>query len=297
MTATEEQRRVKALLEETIVLLCKNGLDYKTQFTVEALIGITLDQKNVILINIKETIFNDSCTEADLYDENMDQDKMSHISNEPENNGARSEDEEFGYNEDLNPSTSSDSLNNSAQINEYGNNQTNQSSQHHPKSYNHTTDESTPHTNQVNYNHNSGNNENSQPFSQTQERQTTSQHKKTLHPFGDGKASNNDNHYNSGSNKGPKHRHHKASTETAGEINPLSSRNAVDENASRTLPLNIHMFKSEPPDFEDMPAAIRDSFGIGVGSNNISSGSLSMKWHPDEFLSDLSNMVKHHCIN
>lgn len=51
-----DQERVKALLKETITLLCKNGLEYKNRFCVDALIGITLDEDDVFLVKITETV-------------------------------------------------------------------------------------------------------------------------------------------------------------------------------------------------------------------------------------------------
>ena len=56
MGVTADQLRVKTLLTETIILLCKNGLHFKKEFSIEGLIGITLDDENVFLVNIKETI-------------------------------------------------------------------------------------------------------------------------------------------------------------------------------------------------------------------------------------------------
>ena len=56
MVLKADQLRMKALLKETITLLCKNGLNYKSEFSVEALIGITLDKGDVFLVNINERI-------------------------------------------------------------------------------------------------------------------------------------------------------------------------------------------------------------------------------------------------
>ncbi len=60
MVATNEKDRLKTLLKDTITLLCKNGLAYKSCFNVEALIGITLDQDDVFLVSINEQIRNAS---------------------------------------------------------------------------------------------------------------------------------------------------------------------------------------------------------------------------------------------
>lgn len=59
MTLKADQEQVKALLTETITLLCKNGLHFKSEFCVEGLIGITLDHSEVFLISIKETVRSD----------------------------------------------------------------------------------------------------------------------------------------------------------------------------------------------------------------------------------------------
>lgn len=53
---TPDQQRVKQLLCETITLLCKNGLHFEAEFSIDALIGITLDQREVFLVSIKETV-------------------------------------------------------------------------------------------------------------------------------------------------------------------------------------------------------------------------------------------------
>lgn len=53
---TPDREKLKTLLTETITLLCKNGLDFQSEFSIEALIGITLDQNDVFLVSIKETV-------------------------------------------------------------------------------------------------------------------------------------------------------------------------------------------------------------------------------------------------
>ena len=58
MVLHEEQERVKTLLTDTITLLCRNGLTFKSEFNISALIGITLDKDNVFLVDIRETIKN-----------------------------------------------------------------------------------------------------------------------------------------------------------------------------------------------------------------------------------------------
>ena len=58
MVVKEEQERVRTLLCDTITLLCRNGLTYKNEFNISAVIGITLDKEEVMLVDIRETIKN-----------------------------------------------------------------------------------------------------------------------------------------------------------------------------------------------------------------------------------------------
>ena len=69
-----EQTRLKKLLAEAIPLLCKNGIEYKSEFSIEALIGITLDKDQVVLISINETVNNSgSVVQQELEDEDISQ--------------------------------------------------------------------------------------------------------------------------------------------------------------------------------------------------------------------------------
>ena len=51
-----EHQRLKILLTEAVTLLCKTGLSYKSEFSVEGLLGITVDHSDVFLVGVKETI-------------------------------------------------------------------------------------------------------------------------------------------------------------------------------------------------------------------------------------------------
>ena len=72
MVLKAEQERVHALLKDTITLLCKNGLSFKSEFSVEALIGITLDKNDVFLININEIIRSEVSQKVTEYDRQGD---------------------------------------------------------------------------------------------------------------------------------------------------------------------------------------------------------------------------------
>ena len=65
MKLQEDQQRLKGLLQETITLLCKNGLNYSAEFSVEALIVITLDQDKIFHTSIKETVAKESTVTDD----------------------------------------------------------------------------------------------------------------------------------------------------------------------------------------------------------------------------------------
>ena len=70
MVLKPDQERVKTLLQDTITLLCRNGLNYKFEFNVSALIGITLDKNEVFLVDIRETVKNNVKEDDDSGEEN-----------------------------------------------------------------------------------------------------------------------------------------------------------------------------------------------------------------------------------
>lgn len=56
MVIKADQARVRDLVAETVTLLCKNGLDFQSELSIHALIGITLDKSDVFLVSINETV-------------------------------------------------------------------------------------------------------------------------------------------------------------------------------------------------------------------------------------------------
>ncbi len=56
MVLKPDQQKMQQLLSEAITVLCKNGLNYQSHMNVEALVGITLDDNEVILVSVRETI-------------------------------------------------------------------------------------------------------------------------------------------------------------------------------------------------------------------------------------------------
>ena len=65
MVVSAEQERVRSLIIDTVSLLCKNGLHYTKEFSIEGLLGITLDKDNVFLVNIKEIIKSETYESSD----------------------------------------------------------------------------------------------------------------------------------------------------------------------------------------------------------------------------------------
>ena len=47
---------MKCIISETIIALCNSGLDFSSELSVEGLLGITLDGRDIMLVNIKEVI-------------------------------------------------------------------------------------------------------------------------------------------------------------------------------------------------------------------------------------------------
>ena len=64
----EEQDKVRALLREAVTVLCRNGLTYTRELTVEGLLGITLDNQDVFLVSINECIKQGDNTAVSLGD-------------------------------------------------------------------------------------------------------------------------------------------------------------------------------------------------------------------------------------
>ena len=55
-TMKNDRDRMKCIISETIVALCNSGLDFSNELSIEGLLGITLDGRDIILVNINEVI-------------------------------------------------------------------------------------------------------------------------------------------------------------------------------------------------------------------------------------------------
>ena len=56
------QEQMKSLLADSIINLCKNSLHFSSEISVEALVGVTLDKQNILLMNINKSISCDPVT-------------------------------------------------------------------------------------------------------------------------------------------------------------------------------------------------------------------------------------------
>jgi len=60
----EDQERVRALLTDTITLLCTNGLSFQRKLRVQGLLGITIDDDEVFIVDIHETLSGGSTVDS-----------------------------------------------------------------------------------------------------------------------------------------------------------------------------------------------------------------------------------------
>jgi len=52
----ETEQRVRTSLRDAILLLCQTGLKFNTELSIDGLLAVTLDKKDVFLLSIKETL-------------------------------------------------------------------------------------------------------------------------------------------------------------------------------------------------------------------------------------------------
>ena len=56
MGLTRREEKIKQAITDALTSLCKDSLSYELQFSIEGLLGITLDETDVILVKIDETV-------------------------------------------------------------------------------------------------------------------------------------------------------------------------------------------------------------------------------------------------
>ena len=69
MDVKAQQERVKQLIADTVSLLCKNGLHFTMEFSIEGLLGITLDRNEVFLVNIYKMVKQEGLQDSEQSDE------------------------------------------------------------------------------------------------------------------------------------------------------------------------------------------------------------------------------------
>jgi len=65
MVMKADKQRLRKVLLDAISLLCKNGLPVETEFCIEATIGITLNEDDVVLVSFKEIIQPDGVIQSE----------------------------------------------------------------------------------------------------------------------------------------------------------------------------------------------------------------------------------------
>ena len=68
MKLREDQVKLTEMLKETVTLLCKNGLQFQQGFTVDALIGITTDDRETFLVMLNESVRDSHLNQNDNAD-------------------------------------------------------------------------------------------------------------------------------------------------------------------------------------------------------------------------------------
>ena len=64
MVDKADQERMRALMREAVTMLCKTGLNFESKFCVEGLLGITVDDKDIMLINLNEVVLKDENSDS-----------------------------------------------------------------------------------------------------------------------------------------------------------------------------------------------------------------------------------------
>ena len=64
MKRKNEQTVMKSLLTEAITVLCRASLEYRQKFHIEGLIGITLDNEEIFLVNLNEHVEKDDVSNS-----------------------------------------------------------------------------------------------------------------------------------------------------------------------------------------------------------------------------------------
>ena len=82
MVMQSEQERIRHLLAQALPVLCRSGLSFSSEFSIEALIGITLDKNDVFLVSIKETIKSDTGSAENDQSLSINMSRVDHVGSE-----------------------------------------------------------------------------------------------------------------------------------------------------------------------------------------------------------------------
>lgn len=91
MGLKKAENQVKLLLQDTIIALCRNTLNYCAEVTVEGLLGITLDSDEIFLVSLNETFNNPNVAKKEKA--NLKRSKDTADGTESESHSDHSDDE------------------------------------------------------------------------------------------------------------------------------------------------------------------------------------------------------------
>ncbi len=94
MVLLKTENIVRTMLSDTILALCRNTLPYNIKFSVEGLLGITIDDKDIFLVNINEIIQKEGAAARKREGDRDSSVKSKH--SESNDSGESSQDEELG---------------------------------------------------------------------------------------------------------------------------------------------------------------------------------------------------------
>ena len=72
MKVCTQHERLVRMLRESITMMCKNALTYNMELNIEGLLGITLDKRDIFLININESFSAEAEAEQSAEDMNAE---------------------------------------------------------------------------------------------------------------------------------------------------------------------------------------------------------------------------------
>ena len=78
MAGSSDKLQMRQLLIDAITMLCKNGLQYQAEVTIDGLLALTVDQEQVIVVPIRETIKRKQAESPARCSRSLEENKNNH---------------------------------------------------------------------------------------------------------------------------------------------------------------------------------------------------------------------------